>query len=251
MLTIYADGACSGNPGPAGAAIVVLTDSAGTLVEFSNRQKALGTATNQIAELEAAIMALDFALDQPPSMPVTVRSDSQYVVKGINEWMSGWIKNGWRNAAKQPVANKDIWLVIVQKLDEIRTARRQSITFAWVKGHSTDPFNNRVDELAVAASKMKPGAAGGISPAVKLNHDGAAPVTKPAKNLLTYKSFSSVDSEAIKDAYLFNLVQAVGASDRLQAGEILVDYALGDMTFEEAEAELEQWVADGVPVPTS
>lgn len=155
MLTIYADGACSGNPGPAGSAILLLKPENGRLVAVGSMEQSIGHATNQIAELVAAKMAIDAATGQDET-EILVRCDSEYVVKGINEWMAGWVRNGWRNAAKKPVANKDHWVAILDGLEKARGAGK-TVRFEWVRGHDSDEFNNRVDELAVAASRMKPG----------------------------------------------------------------------------------------------
>lgn len=156
MLTIYADGACSGNPGPAGSAILLLEPQGGKLVTIGSEERALGHGTNQIAELVAASMAIEAAIKHSAT-EITVRCDSEYVVKGINDWMAGWIRNGWRNASKKPVANKEHWLTILDGLNRARGDLGKTIRFEWVRGHDSDVFNNQVDELAVAASRMKPG----------------------------------------------------------------------------------------------
>jgi len=164
MLTIYTDGACSGNPGPAGAGMIVLARIAsGSEQLIASRSKSLGRGTNQIAELEGALLALDFVLEHSENciewsdrtMPVTVRCDSKYVVSGINEWMSGWIAKGWRSSSGT-VANLELWKAINEKLARIRVSRGQRIDFQWVKGHASDAWNNRVDEIAVAAASRRP-----------------------------------------------------------------------------------------------
>ena len=164
MLTIYTDGACSGNPGPAGAGMIVLAKGAGGAdMVIASQGKALGRGTNQIAELEGALLALDFILEHSENCiewsdsakPVTIRSDSKYVVSGINEWMSGWIAKGWRGSSG-PVANVDLWKAINQKLGQIRVSRGQRIEFQWVKGHASDPWNLKVDGIAVSAAGRRP-----------------------------------------------------------------------------------------------
>lgn len=164
MLTIYTDGACSGNPGPAGAGMIVLARIAnGSDHLIASRSKSLGRGTNQVAELEGALLALDFVLEHSENciewsdrtMPVTVRCDSKYVVSGINEWMSGWIAKGWRSSSGT-VANLELWKAINEKLAQIRVSRGQRIDFQWVKGHASDSWNNRVDEIAVAAASRRP-----------------------------------------------------------------------------------------------
>ena len=162
MIEIYADGACSGNNvaggGRAGAAAIAFrTGNAGTH-ELARRQMALGPGTNQTAELAAAHLALDLVehISSGGSRNVfdhTVFCDSEYVVKGVNEWMAGWERNGWRTASKKPVANVEYWKSLKARLDKLRAAN-VNIRFQWVKGHATNQFNNFVDELAVAAVKL-------------------------------------------------------------------------------------------------
>jgi ribonuclease HI len=133
-LIIHTDGACRGNPGPGGWG--VLLDWNGTQKELSGSEAA---TTNNRMELMAAIMGL--AALKRPSV-ATVQTDSQYVIKGITEWLPSWKARGWRTADKKPVKNQDLW----EKLEQI--ASTHTLTWQWVKGHSGDPGNERVDELA-------------------------------------------------------------------------------------------------------
>lgn len=209
MLTIYTDGACSGNPGPAGAGMIVLAKGAGGADRLiASQGKTLGRGTNQIAELEGALLALDFVLEHSEnciewtdrSMPVTVRCDSKYVVSGINEWMTGWIAKGWRGSSG-PVANVDLWKAINQKLGQIRVSRGQRIEFQWVKGHSNDAWNVRVDGIAVSAAgrrPLAPVAADAVEWTAKpAGHPVAAtvaPVTRDALGLSNEQWLALVDS---------------------------------------------------------
>jgi ribonuclease HI len=133
-LIIHTDGACRGNPGPGGWG--ALLDWNGTRKELSGAEPA---TTNNRMELTAAIMGL--AALKRPSV-ATVQTDSQYVIKGITEWLPSWKARGWRTADKKPVKNQDLW----EKLDQI--AAPHTLKWQWVKGHSGDPGNERVDELA-------------------------------------------------------------------------------------------------------
>ena len=141
---IYTDGSCLNNPGPGGwAAILVWGDHEKVLVGGDNE------TTNNRMELMAAIAALE-ALTRP--VDVTLTSDSTYLKDGITKWIIGWKKNGWKTAAKKPVANQDLWM----RLDE--AIKPHNITWAWVKGHAGHPMNERCDELARAeAEKIKSG----------------------------------------------------------------------------------------------
>ena len=133
-VEIWTDGACSGNPGPGGWGTVL--KYGGTLRELSGGET---LTTNNRMELMAAIMALE-ALKRPCA--VTLHTDSQYLKGGIETWMRGWKKNGWRTADKKPVKNIDLW----QRLDA--AVATHAIGWRWVKGHAGDPMNERCDELA-------------------------------------------------------------------------------------------------------
>jgi ribonuclease HI len=133
-LMIHTDGACRGNPGPGGWG--VLMNWNGTVKELSGSEP---DTTNNRMELTAVIMALT-ALKRPTQ--ATVQTDSQYVIKGITEWLPAWKARGWRTADRKPVKNQDLW----ERLDQL--AGQHSLTWQWVKGHSGDPGNERVDELA-------------------------------------------------------------------------------------------------------
>ena len=135
-VTIFTDGACSGNPGPGGW---------GAILQFGDHTKELngGEAhtTNNRMELMAAIAALE-ALKRPCT--VDLHTDSQYLRNGIMSWIHGWKKNGWRTADKKPVKNVDLW----QRLDA--ALAQHKIQWHWVKGHAGHAMNERADELARA-----------------------------------------------------------------------------------------------------
>jgi ribonuclease HI len=133
-VVIYSDGACSGNPGPGGWGAVLMYG--GTRKEVCGGEA--GTTNNRM-ELMAATQALN-ALTR--GCKVDIHVDSEYVRKGITEWIHRWKANGWRTASKDPVKNADLW----QALDAART--RHDISWHWVKGHAGHPENERADELA-------------------------------------------------------------------------------------------------------
>ena len=141
-VEIYTDGSCLGNPGPGGwGAILVYGDAE---KEMSGGED---NTTNNRMELLAAIMALE-ALKRP--VAVTLTSDSSYLKDGITKWIHGWKKNGWKTAAKKPVANQDLW----QRLDQAIAPHQ--INWQWVKGHAGHPMNERCDDLArMAAEAIK------------------------------------------------------------------------------------------------
>lgn len=133
-IHIYTDGACRGNPGPGGW---------GALLRYGHHEKILSGAedhtTNNRMELMAAIQAL-VAMREP--CKIELYTDSQYVQKGISEWLAGWKKRGWKKADKHPVKNADLWQMLDQE------ATRHKVTWHWVKGHSGHKENELVDRIA-------------------------------------------------------------------------------------------------------
>ena len=133
-IEIYADGACKGNPGPGGWGVILLFNE--------NRKELYGGAaatTNNRMELTAVIEGLRALKGHSQ---VRVYTDSQYVQKGISEWIHAWKRRGWRTADKKPVKNVDLWM----QLDE--AAREHKVEWHWVKGHAGHPENERADALA-------------------------------------------------------------------------------------------------------
>jgi len=138
-VVIYTDGACSGNPGPGGWGAV--------LISGAHEREICGgepATTNNRMELMGAIQALE-SLNK--SCKVELHTDSQYVMKGISEWIHGWKARGWKTAAKAPVKNEDLW----RRLDAARL--RHEVDWRWVKGHNGDVMNERADRLALKGLK--------------------------------------------------------------------------------------------------
>ena len=144
-VTLYTDGACSGNPGVGGyGAILVHVDSNGIKHEKEFSQGYKMTTNNQM-ELLAVIVGLE-ALKKPCN--VTVYSDSKYVVDAFNKkWIDGWISKGWRTANKSAVKNSDLWKRLLE------AKKSHDVEFIWVKGHAGHEYNERCDALAVSAGK--------------------------------------------------------------------------------------------------
>ncbi|MDC3139772.1 ribonuclease HI [Alphaproteobacteria bacterium] len=140
-VTIYTDGACSGNPGKGGwGAILIYAKEK----KYMSGSKQL--TTNNQMELTATIEALK-AILKPSN--IALYTDSQYVKNGITSWIFNWKKNGWKTASKKPVANKDLWIELEKYVDF------HSVSWFWVKGHSGDHYNEIADELAVKAMNEK------------------------------------------------------------------------------------------------
>ncbi len=134
VVEIFCDGACSGNPGPGGY---------GAILRFGGREKELSggakETTNNRMEMTAAIEAFR-QLKRPCRVLIT--TDSQYLVKGMTEWISGWQRKGWLNSKKEPVVNKDLWEML------LAVTKPHSVQWKWVKGHAGHSENERCDQLA-------------------------------------------------------------------------------------------------------
>ncbi len=149
IKAIYTDGACSGNPGPGGW---------GTRIELSDGQvQELGGAepnsTNNRMEMQAAIAALEYITAHPdlapPQQPMTLHIDSEYVLKGITQWIKGWKRKGWKTAQGKPVLNQDLW----QALDALN---HPQVTWQHVRGHAGVPGNERCDAIATGFAAGRP-----------------------------------------------------------------------------------------------
>ncbi|MCI0469984.1 MAG: ribonuclease HI [Nitrospirae bacterium] len=139
FVEIYADGACSGNPGVGGF---------GAILRFGSREKVISgcdkMTTNNRMELLAVISALE-VLKKP--CRAAIMTDSNYVVKGMNEWIGTWVKKGWKNSQKKAVLNRDLW----ERL--LKASSTHDIKWIWIKGHNGHPENERCDEIAREAIK--------------------------------------------------------------------------------------------------
>ena len=142
-VDIYTDGACSGNPGPGGW---------GAILRWNGREREMfgyaPATTNNRMEMTAVIEALR---SLTRSVPLRVHTDSQYVQKGMTEWIHGWKRRGWKTAGKEPVKNEDLW----RELDKL--AAGHAVEWLWVRGHAGHPENERADELARRGIELKRG----------------------------------------------------------------------------------------------
>lgn len=137
VVEAWTDGGCKPNPGPGGW---------GAILRWKGHEKELSGAaaatTNNRMELTAAIAVLE-ALKRPSR--IVIHTDSEYVKNGVTRWVTGWVRNNWRNAAKDPVANMDLWKLLLE------SQKRHEVEWKWVRGHAGDPMNERADALATAA----------------------------------------------------------------------------------------------------
>ena len=173
VVAAATDGACSGNPGPGGWGALLRFED-GSVEEFGGYDPA---TTNNRMELQAALELLQRLKELPRHPDLTLRTDSKYLIDGLGSWMRGWKRKGWKTAAGKAVLNQDLWKALDQ-------ARLDDVPLAYVKGHSGDPDNDRVDRIAVAYSQGRaadlPSAAS--SPAVAVQED---PAPLPLQQLLS------------------------------------------------------------------
>lgn len=141
-ITIYTDGSSKGNPGPGGWGAIVVSDK--FVKELGGRED---MTTNNRMELMAAIESLK-SVDSTDL--ITLYSDSQYVIKGMTEWIEGWQRKGWKNSQKKPVLNRDLWELLLE------ASQGKNIEWKYVKGHAENPGNNRCDEIATTFADNEP-----------------------------------------------------------------------------------------------
>ena len=142
VIAAATDGACSGNPGPGGWGALIRFED-GAVEEFGGF---VAETTNNRMELKAALETLKKIKPLDRATNLTIRTDSKYLIDGFEKWMQGWKKKGWKTAAGKEVLNQDLW----KALDD---SRLSNVTLQYVKGHSGDPDNERVDDIAVSFSK--------------------------------------------------------------------------------------------------
>ena len=220
VVAAATDGACSGNPGPGGWAALLRYED-GSVEEFGGHD---GATTNNRMELKAALELLQRLKELPRHPDLTLRTDSKYLIDGLGSWMKGWKRKGWKTAAGKPVLNQDLW----QALDQARLA---DVPLTYVKGHSGDPDNDRVDAIAVAYSR-------GQSPTLRQSADGSAS--------------SAVVPDAEDDApedpaptHLVGLLTRLELADRLAKGSYslsLIELAqLVEQPLRQLESRTDPW----------
>jgi len=151
IQAIYTDGACSGNPGPGGwGTLVCFTD--GQVHELGGRDP---RTTNNRMEMMAAISGLEYLVNHPQTDPVTLYTDSEYVLKGMTQWLAGWKRRGWQTAAKKPVLNRDLWERLDALGQQTTQILGQPVTWVYVRGHSGNAGNERCDTIARAFAAQR------------------------------------------------------------------------------------------------
>ncbi len=173
IVSLYTDGACSGNPGPGGwGAVAYFDDQSCHEIGGADRQ-----TTNNRMELQAAIAALELLDTFPHPQPITIHSDSKYVIDGITKWIRGWKRKGWKTSTGKAVLNQDLW----QALDQVN---QSWVSWRYVKGHSGDRGNERCDAIARGFSTSHP---------PKLQQQTPAPPSKNQKEGSTSSGLKEVN----------------------------------------------------------
>jgi ribonuclease HI len=144
ITNLYTDGACSGNPGPGGWGAVAYFDD-GSCHEFGGRD---GATTNNRMEMQAAISALEFFAKRNRTEPCVLYTDSEYLIKGITQWVKGWKKKGWKTAAGKPVLNQDLWETLDRLDRQVQSQTKAPVSWQHVRGHSGNVGNERCDTIA-------------------------------------------------------------------------------------------------------
>ena len=210
VVAAATDGACSGNPGPGGWGALLRFED-GSVEEFGGHAH---DTTNNRMELQAALEVLQ-RLEQLPRHPdLTLRTDSKYLIDGLGSWIKGWKRKGWKTAAGKPVLNQDLW----KALD---AARLDDVPLSYVKGHSGDPDNERVDRIAVAFSHA-------------------------AQPDLALKQGSSEPAPEVAPKPLLQLLSRLELADRLSQGgyslSLLELAQLVEQPLKQLETKRESWI---------
>jgi ribonuclease HI len=152
ITNLYTDGACSGNPGPGGWGTVAYFDD-GSCHELGGRD---GATTNNRMEMQAAISALQFFVGTSQTDQCVLYTDSEYLIKGITQWVKGWKKKGWKTAAGKPVLNQDLWETLDSLDRQVQSQTKVPVSWQHVRGHSGNAGNERCDTIARGFSSGQP-----------------------------------------------------------------------------------------------
>jgi ribonuclease HI len=152
ITNLYTDGACSGNPGPGGWGTVAYFDN-GSCHELGGRD---GATTNNRMEMQAAISALEFFAETRQTGPCVLHTDSEYLIKGITQWVKGWKKKGWKTAAGKDVLNQDLWEKLDKLNNQVQLQIKTPVSWQHVRGHSGNVGNERCDTIARGFSSGRP-----------------------------------------------------------------------------------------------
>ncbi len=239
---LYTDGACSGNPGPGGWGTVAYFED-GSCHELGGRD---GATTNNRMEMQAAIAALKFFADTKGTEPCVLYTDSEYLIKGITQWVKGWKKKGWKTAAGKPVLNQDLWETLDNLDRQVRDQTKVPVSWQHVRGHSGDVGNERCDTIARGFSGGKPPQLrqrstmemSKISPAEPNPTEPSAPIPSPPalqtatmleEQLIHHDSTEHIPRE-VRVAALHHLIDTLRIADEVaKNGYLITSSELADL----------------------
>ena len=234
ITNLYTDGACSGNPGPGGWGAVAYFDDR-TCHEFGGRD---GATTNNRMEMQAAISALEFFASTRQTHQCVLYTDSEYLIKGITQWVKGWKKKGWKTAAGKPVLNQDLWEILDTLDRQVQAQTKVPVSWQHVRGHSGNVGNERCDTIARGFSSGQPPQLrqratielSAPSPAAQPLPDRSAPIPSPPDlqivPMLEEQTIHSESTEHIprevRVAHLHHLIDTLRITDEIAKGGYLI-----------------------------
>ena len=228
------DGACSGNPGPGGWAGLIRFED-GSIEEFGGREE---STTNNRMELQAALKTMERLKEIPKQNNLKIKTDSKYLINGFSNWIKNWKKKGWVTSSGKPVLNQDLW----EALDK---ARLEEVKMVYVKGHSGEEDNERVDKIAVSFAK---GDSIALNKKIKLTSSKESHAVKQTKNKLTETKYK--EEEMKKTLFKIEIMEHCSERDwNLNLMEIaaLTDISLKELKSKGEAFQWQDWLIEKLP----
>jgi ribonuclease HI len=242
IANLYTDGACSGNPGPGGWGTVAYFDD-GSCHELGGRD---GATTNNRMEMQAAISALQFFASTQQTEQCVLYTDSEYLIKGITQWVKGWKKKGWKTAAGKPVLNQDLWETLDTLNGQVQSQTKVAVSWQHVKGHSGNVGNERCDTIARGFSSGQPpqlrqrSTMNNVlepSPVTQTSSDAVTPIPSPSVQIVPMLEEQTIHAEStehipreVRVAHLHHLIDTLRITDEIaKHGYLIASSELADL----------------------
>jgi ribonuclease HI len=242
IANLYTDGACSGNPGPGGWGTVAYFDD-GSCHELGGRD---GATTNNRMEMQAAISALQFFASTRQTEQCVLYTDSEYLIKGITQWVKGWKKKGWKTAAGKPVLNQDLWETLDTLNGQVQSQTKVPVSWQHVKGHSGNVGNERCDTIARGFSSGQPpqlrqrstmNNVSEPSPVTQTSSDVVTPIPSPSVQIAPMLEEQTIHAEStehipreVRVAHLHHLIDTLRITDEIaKHGYLIASSELADL----------------------
>jgi ribonuclease HI len=242
IANLYTDGACSGNPGPGGWGTVAYFDD-GSCHELGGRD---GATTNNRMEMQAAISALQFFASTQQTEQCVLYTDSEYLIKGITQWVKGWKKKGWKTAAGKPVLNQDLWETLDRLNGQVQSQTKVAVSWQHVKGHSGNVGNERCDTIARGFSSGQPpqlrqrstmNNVSEPSPVTQTSSDAVTPIPSPSVQIVPMLEEQTIHAEStehipreVRVAHLHHLIDTLRITDEIaKHGYLIASSELADL----------------------